>query len=108
VGSAYCALGSIYWDDEMPDTAELVTLPEGDRNRILRLFSIRFKVWDGKRLSDDEQSSSGEMRKREFQSEQPKTLIHMAAESAWANVRIWERVYFKTRQSSYRASRSWT
>jgi hypothetical protein len=34
-----------------------MALPEDDRNRILLLFSIRFKIWDGKRLSDDEQSS---------------------------------------------------
>jgi len=39
-------LGSIYWDDEIPDLAQLMTLPEGDRNTVLHLFSIRFKIWD--------------------------------------------------------------
>ncbi|MEI9813578.1 MAG: hypothetical protein WDO18_13440 [Acidobacteriota bacterium] len=57
-------MGSIYWDDEMPDLAQLITLPELDRNAVLRLFSIRFKVWDREHLSDDEQSFWDEVRRQ--------------------------------------------
>ena len=47
-------VGSVYWADEMPDIRELVHYPEEDRERILRMFSIRLKMWDAEALSDDE------------------------------------------------------
>jgi hypothetical protein len=44
-------LGGIYWEDEMPDIRHLMTIPEDDRNQILRLFSIRVRLWKGDRLT---------------------------------------------------------
>jgi hypothetical protein len=38
-------LGSIYWEDEIPDLAVLARLSEIDM--IWRMFCIRFKIWDG-------------------------------------------------------------
>jgi len=57
-------LGSIYWEDEMPDLAQLMKLPENDRNAVLRLFSLRFKIWDRQHLSDDEQRFWDEVQKQ--------------------------------------------
>jgi hypothetical protein len=48
-------LGGIYWEDELPAYEALHKLPESDRNAILRLFSIRFKIWAKQRLSADDQ-----------------------------------------------------
>ena len=42
-------LGSIYWEDEMPDYLDLAKLSEDERNAVWRLFAIRFKVWDANR-----------------------------------------------------------
>jgi hypothetical protein len=47
-------LGSIYWEDEMPDVRQFVQFSEDDRNQILRLFRIRFKIWDDEPLSEDD------------------------------------------------------
>jgi hypothetical protein len=47
-------LGSIYWEDEMPDLLDLVKLDADEQNAIWRLFGIRFKIWDGERLSADD------------------------------------------------------
>ncbi len=44
-------LGGIYWKDEIPDWDAFHELPEEDKNNILRLFSIRFEIWDGTVLS---------------------------------------------------------
>ncbi|HXB72086.1 MAG TPA: hypothetical protein VNY05_27870 [Candidatus Acidoferrales bacterium] len=49
-------LGSIYWDDEMPDYLDLAKLSEDERNAMWRLFGIRFKIWDGEVLSTDDQA----------------------------------------------------
>jgi hypothetical protein len=57
-------LGSIYWEDEMPDLAQLMKLPENDRNAVWRLFSLRFKIWDRERLCDDEQRFWDEVQKQ--------------------------------------------
>lgn len=55
-------LGSIYWEDEIPDLAQLMTLSENDRSAVLRLFSLRFKIWDREQLSDDVQRFWDEVR----------------------------------------------
>jgi hypothetical protein len=48
--------GSVYWKDEMPEIREFVfKIPENDREQLLRMFSIRLKLWDDEPLSDDEQ-----------------------------------------------------
>jgi hypothetical protein len=47
--------GSIYWKDEMPDIRDFIRTPEKDRDQLLRMFSIRLRVWDGEALSDEEQ-----------------------------------------------------
>jgi len=49
-------LGGIYWDDEIPDFRELMTLHKDDRDSIFRLFSIRFKLWAGDELDAVDQS----------------------------------------------------
>lgn len=46
--------GSVYWADEMPDIGKLVHCQGQDWKEILRMFSIRLKVWDGEVLSSDE------------------------------------------------------
>ncbi len=48
-------LGGICWDDEITDFMDLFKLSQEDRNSITRLFSIRFKIWDGEPLSSDDQ-----------------------------------------------------
>jgi len=53
--SCVLPLGGIYWSDEIPDFRHLLEVPENDRNLIYRLFSIRFKIWDGDDLSGDDQ-----------------------------------------------------
>jgi hypothetical protein len=53
-GVCVLPLGSIYWDDEMPDLTQLMRLSEDDRTRVLRLFSLRFKFWDGEALTEEE------------------------------------------------------
>lgn len=49
-------LGSIYWEDEMPDFLDLAKLSEHERNTIWRIFAIRFIVWDSEELSADDQA----------------------------------------------------
>jgi hypothetical protein len=49
-------LGSIYWEDEMPDFQDERKLSLAERRAIYRLFAIRFKIWDDKTLSPDEQT----------------------------------------------------
>jgi hypothetical protein len=46
--------GSVYWADEMPDTRQLILCGEQDCMNILRMFSIRLKLWDAEALSDEE------------------------------------------------------
>jgi hypothetical protein len=53
---SWIPLGSIYWEDEMPDDRDLIRFSEEERNIILRLFSIRFKIWDDEPLSTEEVS----------------------------------------------------
>lgn len=47
-------LGGIYWSDEIPDFKELHRFSEEDRQGIYRLFSIRFQLWSGARLSAED------------------------------------------------------
>jgi hypothetical protein len=47
-------LGSIYWDDELPQMGKFAAFPEPDRNEILRVFAIRLKAWDRQVLSDED------------------------------------------------------
>jgi hypothetical protein len=47
-------LSGIYWEDEMPDIHYLVKIPEDDRKLILRLFSIRVRLWKSRALNDEE------------------------------------------------------
>lgn len=48
-------LGSIHWDDEIPDVARLMELTEVDQTQVWRLFAIRLKLWDKTALADEEQ-----------------------------------------------------
>jgi hypothetical protein len=54
--SCVIPMGGIYWSDEIPDFRALMDVPESDRKQIYRLFAIRFKLWDGEELSDDDRS----------------------------------------------------
>jgi len=40
----------------MPDIRQFVTLPEDDRNELMRLFGIRQKIWKGELISETDQS----------------------------------------------------
>lgn len=50
-GVCLVPLGSIYWDDEMP---QLHRIPAEDHDQVFLLFAIRSKVWDEVPLSADE------------------------------------------------------
>lgn len=52
--SCLIPMGGIYWSDEIPDFRTLMHVKESDRNQIYRLFSIRFKLWAGEELADDD------------------------------------------------------
>ena len=54
--SCMIPMGGIYWADEIPDFHALMDVPEHDRTLIYRLFSIRFKLWAGDDLNDEDQS----------------------------------------------------
>ncbi len=54
--SCMIPLGGIYWSDEIPDFHALMDVLESDRKQIYRLFAIRFKLWAGEELTDDDQS----------------------------------------------------
>ena len=54
--SCMIPLGGIYWSDEIPDFHALMNVPESDRKQIYRLFAIRFPLWAGEQLSDDDRS----------------------------------------------------
>ena len=47
-------LGSIHWDDELPQNQLIMAFPEPDRNEVLRAFAIRMKLWNQQPLSDDD------------------------------------------------------
>lgn len=47
-------LGGIYWADEIPDFKGFMKLPEEDRLSILQLFRIRFILWAGDELHEDD------------------------------------------------------
>jgi hypothetical protein len=47
-------LGGICWEDEMPDT-EFMKIPKDDRKQILRLYSIRVRLWKGEALPQNDQ-----------------------------------------------------
>jgi hypothetical protein len=49
-------LGGIFWVDEIPDFRALSGLARADRDAIHRLFAIRFKLWDGEELEDDDRA----------------------------------------------------
>jgi len=53
--SCLLPLSGIYWEDEIPDFKALLKLPEQDRSLVLRLFSIRFSIWDGEELPEADQ-----------------------------------------------------
>jgi hypothetical protein len=38
----------------MPDFLDLAKLSEDERNMVWRLFSLRFKIWDGQSLSNED------------------------------------------------------
>ena len=46
--------GSVYWADEIPDTRQLILCGEQDCMNILRMFSMRIKLWDAEALSHEE------------------------------------------------------
>jgi hypothetical protein len=48
-------LSGIYWEDEMPAISELFRLAETSQLQIFRLFSIRYKLWEGLTLSTEDQ-----------------------------------------------------
>ena len=48
-------LGSICWDDEMPDFRDLARFSADELKVIWRIFGIRFKIWDGQQLSTEDQ-----------------------------------------------------
>lgn len=48
-------LGGIFWEDEIPDWLQFRKLPEEDRIEIYRLFSIRYRIWKGEVLSEQDQ-----------------------------------------------------
>jgi len=48
-------LSGIFWEDEIPDFRMLLKMAEDDRDQIYRLFAIRFSIWDGDKLSHDDQ-----------------------------------------------------
>jgi hypothetical protein len=48
-------LSGLYWEDEMPAVSELFRLAESSQLQIFRLFSIRYKLWDGETLSMEDQ-----------------------------------------------------
>jgi len=43
-------LGSIYWQDELPEILDLLKRPD-DMSIIYAMFAIRLKLWDGEPLS---------------------------------------------------------
>src|SRR5215475_7474454 len=45
-------LGSIYWENELPQVQKFAAFPEPDRNEVLRAFAIRMRLWDRQSLSD--------------------------------------------------------
>ena len=47
-------LGSIYWEDEIPDVGGFMKLTQDDQSQLWRLFAIRLKLWDVTTLTDDE------------------------------------------------------
>ena len=47
-------LGSICWEDESVALSIFPPLPEPEQMEILRVFSIRMKIWDGETLTDDD------------------------------------------------------
>lgn len=49
-------LGSIYWDDEMPDGVSVARLPEDEQNMMWQLFAIRFRIWDNEELTAEDKS----------------------------------------------------
>lgn len=49
-------MGGIYWADEIPDFRALIEMPEVDRNSVYRLFSIRFRLWNGETLDADDRA----------------------------------------------------
>jgi hypothetical protein len=52
----FVPLGGIYWSDEVPDFVALQKIPEDDRCLILRLFGIRFRIWNDEELSADDRA----------------------------------------------------
>jgi hypothetical protein len=47
-------LAGIYWDDELPDLRELFKISEDDREQIFRLLGLRYQIWKGEVLTDEE------------------------------------------------------
>lgn len=48
-------ISGIYWDDEIPDFPQLMKVPEDGLIQILRLLSIRCRIWQGEPLTGDDQ-----------------------------------------------------
>ena len=52
--ACWLPLSGIYWEDEMPEII-LLNIPTDDLHQILRLFSIRVRLWKGVVVSDADQ-----------------------------------------------------
>ena len=48
-------LSGIYWEDELPSIAELMRVAEEDHLHVYCLFAIRYRLWDGKPLTWEDQ-----------------------------------------------------
>jgi hypothetical protein len=53
--TCYFPTSGIYWEDEIPDLQQFMKLPEDGLLQILRLFHIRYGIWEGAPLAEDEQ-----------------------------------------------------
>jgi hypothetical protein len=47
-------LGSIYWDDEVPESRHIGQLTHEEQTAIWTVFALRFKFWDGEQLTPEE------------------------------------------------------
>lgn len=63
-GVCWLPLNGIFWLDEIADLREFMQLPAEDRLEILRLFSIRVKLWRSESLSDAETQFWNQLREQ--------------------------------------------
>lgn len=50
----FVPLSGIYWDDEIPHLRHFMHLPEDSLVQILRLFGIRYRIWQSLSLTEDD------------------------------------------------------